>query len=86
MGNEIRILQIVPNMQQGGIENFIMNIYRNIDKNKIQFDFLVHYNKKCFFYEEIERLGGKIYRFPVMENKNVIRYIKELDKFFKEHT
>ncbi|MBQ7410039.1 MAG: glycosyltransferase family 1 protein [Clostridia bacterium] len=86
MGNEIRILQIVPNMQQGGIENFIMNIYRNIDKNKIQFDFLVHYNKKCFFDEEIERLGGKIYRFPVMENKNVIRYIKELDKFFKEHT
>ena len=38
----IRILHIVPNMQQGGIENFIMNVYRKIDREKIQFDFLVH--------------------------------------------
>ena len=44
----IRILQVVPNMNSGGIENFIMNVYRNIDRSKVQFDFLVHYQKESF--------------------------------------
>lgn len=81
----IRILQVVPNMNSGGLENLIMNIYRNIDRSKVQFDFLVHYQKKGFFDDEIVKLGGKIYRFTVREDNNVIRYIKELNKFFKEH-
>lgn len=81
----IRILQIVPNMQSGGLENFIMNIYRNIDRTKIQFDFLVHYKEKKFFDDEIESFGGKIYRFSLRDNNNIFRYIKELDSFYKEH-
>ena len=85
MENPIRILQIVPNMQQGGLENFIMNIYRNIDRTKVQFDFLVHYNEKKFFDDEIEKLGGKIYRFSLRDDNNIIKYIKELNKFYKEH-
>ena len=40
--NPIRVLQIIRSMNQGGAENFIMNVYRNINKNKIQFDFLVY--------------------------------------------
>lgn len=82
----IRILHIVPNMQQGGIENFLMNIYRNIDRNKIQFDFLVHYQKKFTFDDEIERLGGKIYRCSFREDNNFLKYYKDLNRFFKEHT
>lgn len=72
-------------MQQGGIENFIMNVYRNIDRNKIQFDFLVHYKKRFYFDDEIEKLGGKIYRFSFMEDKNIFKYIHKLNHFFKEH-
>ena len=82
----IRILQVVPNMQQGGIENFIMNIYRNIDRNKVQFDFLVHYNREYFFDKEIKSLGGEIYHFPIMENPNILKYFLHLNKFFKKHT
>ena len=81
----IRILHIVSNMQQGGIENFIMNVYRNIDRNKIQFDFLVHYKERFYFDDEIEKLGGKIYRFSFMEDKNIFKYIHKLNHFFKEH-
>ena len=39
----IRVLQVVPNMHRAGLETLIMNIYRNIDRNAVQFDFLVHY-------------------------------------------
>lgn len=35
----IRVLQIVGRMDRGGIETMIMNLYRNIDRNKVQFDF-----------------------------------------------
>ena len=80
-----RVLQVVPNMQQGGLENFIMNIYRNIDRDKIQFDFLVHYTSKKNFDDEIEQLGGKIYRFSLREDNNIIKYILQLNKFFKQH-
>lgn len=83
--SEIRILHIVPNMQAGGLETFIMNVYRNIDKSKVQFDFLVHYKKRCFYDDEIEKLGGKIHRFSLREDNKVLKYIKQLDDFFKTH-
>lgn len=83
--NPIRILQIVPNMQSGGLENLIMNIYRNIDRNKVQFDFLVHYKERKFFDDEIEELGGKIFRFPLRDDNNIFKYIKELNRFYKDH-
>ena len=67
----IRVLQIVSGMDCGGIENFIMNIYRNIDKTKVQFDFLYHTGQPCFFDNEIQDLGGKIYRFPMSEGVNI---------------
>ena len=81
----IRVLQVVSRMNQGGIENFIMNVYRNIDRDKVQFDFLVHHKDKSFFDDEIKRLGGNIYYFSVMDDKNIFKYIHNLCKFFKKH-
>ena len=81
----IRILNVVPNMRAAGIESFIMNVYRNIDRNKIQFDFLVHNSKKEFYDDEIEKMGGIIYRLSYKDDKNIIKYIKDLDTFFKKH-
>lgn len=81
----IRILHIVPNMDAGGLETFIMNLYRNIDRSKVQFDFLVHYKRKCHYDDEIIDLGGKIYRMTLRDNNNIFKYIRELNKFYKEH-
>lgn len=81
----IRILHIVPNMNSGGLENLIMNIYRNIDRSKVQFDFLVHYQQRGFFDDEIEKLGGKIYRFSFREDHRLFKYRKELNQFFSTH-
>ena len=58
----IRVLQIVAELGMGGIQSFIMNVYRNIDREKVQFDFLLSMDKKGVFEEEIEKLGGRIYR------------------------
>lgn len=83
--NKIRILHVVHGMDCGGAENFIMNVYRSIDRNKFQFDFLVHTDKKCFFDEEINSLGGKIYHAPYYYVLNYFSYRMFLNEFFKNH-
>ncbi len=82
---EIRILHIVPNMQAGGLESLIMNWYREMHKYNIQFDFLVHYQKDSFYDNEIRQLGGKIYRFTLRDDNNLVKYIRLLNKFYREH-
>ena len=82
---KIKVLHVVPNMQPGGLETLIMNIYRNIDREKFQFDFLMHYKSKNVYDDEIKQLGGTIYKFSVREDNNLIKYITQLNKFFKEH-
>ncbi len=83
MSEPIRILQCIPgNIGCGGIETFIMNVYRNIDRSKVQFDFLVHGNGKNYFEEEIKQLGGNIYRVPFI--KHYREYSKQITKVLTE--
>lgn len=81
----IRVLIVDGKLISGGVEAFLMNIYRRIDKNKIQFDFLVHYQEKFFYDDEIEALGGKIYRLSFRNDNNVIKYYRDLKQFFRSH-
>lgn len=86
MNKPIRILHcVIGSMNVGGIENMLMQIYRYIDKNKIQFDFLVHDYNENYYEKEILALGGKIYRIPNI-SKNPLKHIREFKKLLKEHT
>lgn len=80
----IRILHVVTYMGRGGLETMIMNYYRNIDRNKVQFDFLVHRQEEADYDKEIVALGGKIYHMPML-NPFSKSYFNALDSFFKEH-
>lgn len=79
----IRVLHVVGSMNQGGTENFLMNLYREIDKTKIQFDFLV--NRHGVFDSEIKQLGGNVYYTDPLQKSGQIKYVKELRKLFREH-
>lgn len=80
----VRVLQVVTHMERGGLESMIMNYYRHIDREKIQFDFLVHRTERAAFDDEIESLGGRIYRLPrlVPWSKS---YLSALNHFFDEY-
>ncbi|WP_283687627.1 glycosyltransferase family 1 protein [Dysgonomonas sp. Marseille-Q5470] len=80
----VRVLQVVTIMNTGGIETLLMNIYRNIDRERIQFDFLVHRTEKGFYDDEIIQLGGNIYYVPPINPLKHKKYIKKLDSFFKD--
>lgn len=80
-----RVLQVVTIMNRGGIETMIMNHYRAIDKNRFQFDFLVHRQERGDYDDEIEQLGGKIYRaFPIRPWR-YSQYFKWLKNFFENN-
>ena len=81
----IRILQCVNDMHRAGLETMLMNYYRNIDRNKIQFDFLTHRPNRSDYDDEIESLGGKIYYAPRLYPQNYPKYFKWMKQFFKEH-
>ena len=81
----IRVLHILHSMNRGGAENAIMNYYRYIDKELVQFDFLLTASGKCHFEDEIQSLGGRVFRIPLLRLLNPIPYVKALSGFFREH-
>ena len=56
MKEPIRVLQVLGTTGLGGAESRVMDLYRNIDRERVQFDFAVHTSKKGYFDEEIEAL------------------------------
>lgn len=80
------MLQIVYTLDAcGGIENYVMNYYRQFNKEKIQVDFIIHKNTSNNFIEEVKKLGGKVYIFPEFSFKNLFKILKLINKFFKVH-
>lgn len=72
-------------MDRAGIENMLMNYYRKIDRNMIQFDFLSHRKEDGAYDEEIRSLGGRVYHAPRLYPQNYISYLGYMKRFFKEH-
>lgn len=85
MSEPIRVLHCVTIMNRNGLENRLMDIYRNIDKTKIQFDFMTNRAEDGDFDEEIKALGGKVYHLSRISPKNFNKYIRELKAFFADH-
>ena len=85
MQEPIRIVHNIASLHLGGSQAFVMNMYRNIDRSKVQFDFVVTSETKEGFYDEITNLGGKIFSCPRYKGTNHIQYNKWWDDFFNEH-
>lgn len=82
----ISVLMVVHEMNRGGIENFIMNLYRTVDRNTVQFDFVAHTNSKCAFDDEINELGGVIFHCPDYRVVNHFQYVSWWNDFFDKHS
>lgn len=80
----IRILHVVTYMGRGGLETMIMNYYRRMDREQVQFDFLTHRDFRADYDDEIEALGGRIFHLPRLVPWSR-SYQKALDAFFKGH-
>lgn len=80
-----KVLHVVKVMDRAGAETMIMNIFRNIDRTKIEFDFLYLSDKVGDYEEEIINLGGKIYKLPEPEKQGRIKNFFEIYKIIKKN-
>ena len=78
----IRIAQIIGKWVGGGVEAVVMNYYRNINRKRIQFDFICDEDSTNIPYDEIEKLGGKVILIPPYQK--VFSYHRELKRVLKE--
>lgn len=85
MDKPIRILHVLTAMNRAGTETMLMNLYRAIDRDKIQFDFAVTTTDHGDYDDEISSLGGQIIRYPRYTGKNHFTYKKWWSEFFQEH-
>lgn len=81
----IRILHENVLMDPGGIETQLMRIYRNIDRSKVQFDFLLHRTQKGAYDDEIRALGGRIYYAEPFNPFRYAEYYRSMLRFFRAH-
>lgn len=85
----IRILHVINSMDRGGgAQALLMDYYRNIDREQVQFDFVIHkhwYGDKALFEDEINALGGKIYFCEANRVRHPLKYAGWWRKFFQEH-
>lgn len=81
----VRVLHSVSNMDRAGIETMLMNYYRHIDREKVQFDFLCNKRKPGAYDEEIQKMGGKIFHTPGLNPVKYLKYLKCMKELFETH-
>lgn len=96
MKKPIHVLHVLGGVGLGGAESRIMDLYRRMNRDEIQFDFLVHSSamnwftreterRPEFYDEEIEAMGGHIYVLPKFKVYNYFSYRRAVRKFFAKH-
>lgn len=85
MANPYIVLHVNGRLDRGGAESRIMDLYRAIDREKVQFHFVEHTTDRCAYEEEIESLGGKVYHLPRFNMINIMAYHKAWKELLQAH-
>ena len=78
------ILQFFSTLNNGGAENRMMDVYRCIDPDVVQFDFAVIHDGEHFFDREILAGGSQKYVLPDPRTGILKNYLAMV-RFFREH-
>ncbi|MDK2901610.1 MAG: hypothetical protein PWR14_514 [Thermosediminibacterales bacterium] len=86
MSDKVKILHVIGKRPKGGIGTFLINMHSNIDTSKVQFDYLINASTlEGEFDRKVKALGGNVFVLPELRYKNTIKYLRNLNNFFKEH-
>lgn len=80
----VKVLVFGMTANMGGVESFLMNYYRHIDKSKVHFDFLCNSMLPCAYEDELIKSGSIVYHITARSH-NLVRYHHELEKLFQNH-
>lgn len=79
----IRVAIVAGKVDSGGKKNLIMEYYRHVNREEVQFDFICDSDSKAIPIEEIESLGGRVY--IVAPYQNILKNMLDMHKIFKEN-
>ena len=82
MTEPFRVAQVMGKMSGGGVESVVMNYYRAIDRNAVQFDFIIDSDSTIVPKQEILRLGGRVFMVPPC--RYLVSYRKELRELIEK--
>lgn len=74
------VAQIMGKWIGGGVESVIMNYYRHLDHTKVQFDFICDEDSTRIPYDEIKKLGGRVFLVP--KYQKLPQYLEALEDLF----
>lgn len=81
----IRVLHMIGSLNMGGSQAMVINLYKAIDRSKVQFDFIIDREDAVELADIVRKLGAKIYTMPTFRGTNIVQVKKAWRKFFKEH-
>lgn len=85
MGEPIRILHMIGSLNIGGSQAMVINLYKNIDRSKIQFDFILDHPLETYYKDTVLSLGARVYEMPTFTGKNYFQVRKAWARFFLDH-
>ena len=81
----IRVLQMIGSLNVGGSQTMMLNLYRSMDRDKIQFDFILDHPDETYFAPQVEELGGRIYALSPFRGTNAGEIRRDWNNFFYTH-
>lgn len=80
-----RVLQYIGSLDRGGAQSAILNLYKEIDRNEWQFDFVTH-DKACGDLEPLVcSYGGRVFHLPSLESAGLFKFVSNWSSFFSDH-
>lgn len=79
----IRVAIIIGKMDSGGKKNLVMEYYRHVDRNTIQFDFICNSDSQAIPEAEIKSLGGNVYR--IVPFQNILGNMRDIYRLCKRN-
>lgn len=83
MGEVIRVLHVISALDGGGVENMLMNYYKNMNHEKIKFDFVVHSSSVGILEKEFLNYGSKVWH-VTPKKENIFKTIQQINKIIKQ--
>lgn len=86
MSNQIRVLHMIGSLEYGGSQAMVLNLYKAIDRDKVQFDFIMDQPHNNALLPVVQQLGARVYTLPVFKGNNYVEVKNAWESFLKEHT
>jgi len=82
MSKRIKVLHVLASLNRGGAETLVINLLREVNPLKVQFDFLLSI-KDGDYEKEALQLGATLHFTPHLREIGPFKLSKRLDEFFK---